>query len=1075
MNHLQLVASTTTTATANAVATTATPLLSSCKCSVTSPLQDFHAEKLNGCLEINLTRHVTGSSSAKAIKELTSSSFSSSVICVDPSTFGVGCNTHWMTAYNNNSDGIDGDDDFDDDGDDSSPTTTNSPWHHDESLWSSSLWCFIEDLHCPNIDEIIDIDILSTNWKGIIGISHMACSSIVESGINTGDGEYVRLQLEHKRNKYNKIDDADYYSMDSITTKDEKTKQLRSRRKGDDDNKNEQTTTSKLSGRYDDNFAMSSSTLGWEFAGPTTYVLQFGPDSSKLASSGAVQNVVEGNPGTWFLGSVNGGIWRTTSLQSEFPHWTNVLDRQPGITCSSMSALHVSKINPNRIYGGCGGSTSSEQGYDWNVMNSGDWSGIMRSIDGGDTWNMIHSFPTNYYVTDILEIPYENKTILLVSAQSHLYDRDDGGIWQSIDGGRSFHKVDGTPTFTLTELEDKTTGDSMILATHARTSQRSVSISVDGGSTFHNFGHHLPWDDNAVPFYTCSALLGNGRIVVAGLTRLGSFPNNTNSQFFISDDTSSSMSSWSIINQPMSMDQDSMPKDRMALLADPEFDDLLYVAGNAEALAWRVNVTTGIWTKMWDQPDVIDGSIPHGDCRNFAWDSIGSRLLLVTDGGIFAREKPREPGGVWVSLNGDYSSLELLSAHYDPKNDRYVAGAQDNCAMVTKANATPGDVAYGFVDGDGTVTLVDSSSTPSRLFGTTQFLGVGTIENDPDAMDHSSDDDDDDDDDGCGGLCFVQGDKFIEVPLDKYFPEPSSFPFFVQPYTLNRQDPTSLLIWTNGTGPERPSAFYEFNIPYTVQNKDDIGPPTKLFETPPGVMIMDFVSGGYTAAGESDPDLILAISNTHLYECNKSDEGDEKNASIIERALPVDFAFPVTLEYDYANNGARILGPLTHARTVSFTVSPSDSSIIAVTGWPSVENNLGDEVVFLSTDTGRTWRNVTGNLRAASRVCGKIRPGGLLLVDLDDSSRALLVGTSNGILVTFLESNLSVATQVGSWIRLGSLEEFPIVLTADVDYEPSSDRLIAATFGRGIYVLNGAKQKLIDTREGMASSVGLSQ
>ena len=62
-----------------------------------------------------------------------------------------------------------------------------------------------------------------------------------------------------------------------------------------------------------------------------------------------------------------------------------------------------------------------------------------------------------------------------------------------------------------------------------------------------------------------------------------------------------------------------MPKDRMAILGDPDLTDLMYVAGNAGALAWRVNITTGVWTKMWDTPDVLDGSEAHGDCRNYAW------------------------------------------------------------------------------------------------------------------------------------------------------------------------------------------------------------------------------------------------------------------------------------------------------------------------------------------------------------------------------------------------------------------------------------------------------------------------
>ncbi len=86
--------------------------------------------------------------------------------------------------------------------------------------------------------------------------------------------------------------------------------------------------------------------------------------------------------------------------------------------------------------------------------------------------------------------------------------------------------------------------------------------------------------------------------------------------------------------------------------------------------------------------------------------------------------------------------------------------------QVTNANASSKDASIGFVDGDGTVTLVDSAANPSRLFGTTQFLGVGTIENDPTTKKEMKKQNANDDSD-CGGLCFVQGDKFIEVPVDK--------------------------------------------------------------------------------------------------------------------------------------------------------------------------------------------------------------------------------------------------------------------------------------------------------------------
>ena len=854
--------------------------------------------------------------------------------------------------------------------------------------------------------------------------------------------------------------------------------------------------------------------VGWKFAGPTTYVNQFGDDgdddddddSPRLASAGAVQNVVEGFPGTWFLGSVNGGVWRTRTLHTTRPHWEPVLDGNPNVTCTSISAMHVySPLRQRKkqeeegvlVYAGCGGSTSSEQGSDWNVVNSGEWTGVMVSKDNGETWDMLPGFPPNYYVTDILHVEVgptlhhdvdgdASSSVLLVSAQSHLFDRNDGGIWRSMDQGRSFEKVDSTPTFTLTPIlsEEKISGVVVdkILATHARNRSRSVSVSKNNGLSFEACGV-LPWneEDQPVPFYTCSTVLGDGRIVVAGLTRLhGGLPNNTDSQFFIqakktrkrhpddnltknndNENSDDDPFEWVSFSQPTRMDEDSMPKDRMALLADPLLDDLLYVAGNAGALAWRVNLTTMVWTKLWDKPDVIDGSIPHGDCRNYAWDSSNNRLLLVSDGGIFAREQPRAPGGKWVSLNGDYSSLELLSAHFDPKDQRYVMGAQDNCAIVTKPNATAKDVGFGFVEGDGAITLVDSVATPSRLFGTTQFLGVGTIYRDPTRLlETDTDDDDDDDDDDCGGLCFVQGDRFIKIPVDDYFPEPSTFPNFVHPYTLNAADPTLLHFWTNGVGTYRQSAFYEFELPYSIKDTKEIAPPRKLVETPDDEMILDFVSGG-NREGNLQKDILIAVSNAHLYIYQK-ENGD---FGATEKPLPVRFANPVSLEYDMST-GERILGPLTHARTVSISVSKTDYNIIALTGWQSIDTNPSEESIFVTTDAGSTWTDVTGNLRQASGVTGIVRPNGVELVDLDEGNRALLVGTSTGVMATLLDKPIASSPfapfNQHTWVRLGGRDEFPLVLTADVDYELDSDTLVVATFGRGIYILDNAKSKLTE-------------
>lgn len=311
----------------------------------------------------------------------------------------------------------------------------------------------------------------------------------------------------------------------------------------------------------------------------------------------------------------------------------------------------------------------------------------------------------------------------------------------------------------------------------------------------------------------------------------------------------------------------------------------------------------------------------------------------------------------------------------------------------------------------------------------------------------------------------------------------------------------------NGTNESMPSAFYQFTIADEVTESSQIGAPTLLFTTPVDAFFLDFVAGGFTQ-GQADPDVLIGMSNTNIYIKNAKTQGDMHTYP-----LPVQFAMPVTLGYNTTDGGSRILGPVSHGRTTSLAVSPSDSSIIAVTGWQSVMNNEGAEQVFLSNPVSVGWAplDVTGNLREVSGVVGKVRPGGLLFIDMiQNKDHALLVSTANGVFVSFVAKTgarasfaalhtcpLSIYLSIslypllspylssrhslfvcpsfppprrpipfspGKWTRLGTCADFPIVLTASLSYEHYSDTLVAATFGRGIYALKNVKQALVAAR-----------
>jgi hypothetical protein len=87
---------------------------------------------------------------------------------------------------------------------------------------------------------------------------------------------------------------------------------------------------------------------------------------------------------------------------------------------------------------------------------------------------------------------------------------------------------------------------------------------------------------------------------------------------------------------------------------------------------------------------------------------------------------------------------------------------------------------------------------------------------------------------------------------------------------------------------------------------------------------------------------------------------------------------------------------------------------------------------------------------------GKVRPSGLLFVDVVGSNRtALLVGTTRGVYLTWVSD-----TSVGTWVRLGDCSTFPLVMVMGLSYEASDDTLVVATMGRGVYLLRNALQAI---------------
>ena len=135
---------------------------------------------------------------------------------------------------------------------------------------------------------------------------------------------------------------------------------------------------------------------------------------------------VPSQPHTFYIGVVNGGVWKTTDAGRT---WMPIFDDQP---TGSIGALAVAPSNPNVIYVGTG---EAQQRPD---LATGD--GMYKSTDAGKTWTHLGLRDTQQ-IAQVVVDP-KNPDRLFVAALGHPYGpNDERGIFRSLDGGQTFERV----------------------------------------------------------------------------------------------------------------------------------------------------------------------------------------------------------------------------------------------------------------------------------------------------------------------------------------------------------------------------------------------------------------------------------------------------------------------------------------------------------------------------------------------------------------------------------------------------------------------------------------------------------
>lgn len=137
---------------------------------------------------------------------------------------------------------------------------------------------------------------------------------------------------------------------------------------------------------------------------------------------------VASDPRTYYMGTVGGGVWKTTDAGTT---WANVTDGQLGT--SSVGAIAVADSDPNVVYVGMG-----EHAIRGVMTSHGD--GVYRSTDAGRTWTHLGLDRTRSISR--IRVHPQDPDLVYVAAQGAPYGaNEERGVYRSQDGGQTWENV----------------------------------------------------------------------------------------------------------------------------------------------------------------------------------------------------------------------------------------------------------------------------------------------------------------------------------------------------------------------------------------------------------------------------------------------------------------------------------------------------------------------------------------------------------------------------------------------------------------------------------------------------------
>lgn len=431
----------------------------------------------------------------------------------------------------------------------------------------------------------------------------------------------------------------------------------------------------------------------WMELGPAP-VSWFGGSSGRISAVACSPT----DPDVMFASGADGGVWRTTDGGAT---WTPVT---PHAATSAIGAIEIDPTDEDIIYAGTG-----EANY---ANHSRYGLGLLKSVDGGDTWELLaeETFAGRTFARIAIN-PASPETLYaaigraggfpeLAAAKGHPQATGDVGVFKSVDGGRSWRRLAGLPNIAATDVVLDAGDPETVYAGMGRIfghTGNGVYRSRDGGETWVKLGGGLPAD--GIGRISVNTAPSHPGVVYAFMTRAadeagggagtrGGYRSEDGGETWIrAGGVSQASYGWYL----------------SVVTAHPTDPETVFYGGLHMARRTSASLTTV--------------TPPHVDIHAIEFDAAG-RLVSGDDGGVHRSENL---GDTWSSLNEGLVTAQFYAGLSTSPADAAIVlgGLQDNGSALREDESLIWPTVLG---GDGGWTQIDQLR-PERMFGEAQGTG----------------------------------------------------------------------------------------------------------------------------------------------------------------------------------------------------------------------------------------------------------------------------------------------------------------------------------------------------------------